>query len=70
MFLVGVEGSFCAVEDSDLVLGAAAGGLVLAGVTTTHFLYFPFPVIRERLGVNFGGVSVAIGFKSLLSSDS
>ena len=68
--LVGVEGGFCAREDNDLVLGAATGGLVLAGVTTTLFLSFPSPVIRESLGASVRGVSVVIGFKSLFSSDS
>ena len=66
--LVGV--GFCTGEDSDLVLGAATGGLVLAGVTTTLFLSFPSSVIRDGLGASDRGVSVVNGFKSLFSSDS
>ena len=67
MSLVGVEGGFWAGEGSDFVLGAATGGVVLAGDTTTFF--FSLPAIRGSLGASVGGVNIVSDFKSLFNNN-
>ena len=69
MSLDEVEGGFWARDGSDFVLGAATGGVMLAGDTKTFFS-FPSLVSKGSLVASAGGVSIVIGFKSLFKADS
>ena len=70
MSLDEVEGVFSAMDGSDFVLGAATGGVVLAGDTTTFFFSFQSLVSKGSLGASAGGVNIVIGFKSLFKANS